>query len=276
MSEPLATSPSPDPTPAPSSASSGDASVSEVEVTVVIPAFNEMRRLPPSLDAIIPWLDANAASWEILVCDDGSTDGSPEALAARYPRVRFVPAPRNMGKGAAVRRGMLLARGGLVLFTDADLSTPIEELGPMREAIRAKGYDVAIASRDLPDSRLEVRQPWWRELSGKTFNLLVRIVSGLPYADTQCGFKLFSRDAARAIFLRARNDRFAFDVEALLVADLLGLRVLEVPVRWVDVEGSKVRLARDAPRMMADIVRFRLNRMRGLYDRPADEAPPAD
>lgn len=236
-------------------------------MSVIIPAYNERKRLPPSLEKIEPFLRERFASWEIIVADDGSTDGSIEEFEKAYPNVKFLRAPRNQGKGAAVRRGMLAAAGKLALFTDADLSTPIDELIPMKEALEAKGYDVVIASRDLPDSKLDLRQPWYRELAGKTFNLMVRVVSGLPFRDTQCGFKLFTRGAAQSVFSRALSDGFAFDVEALVIAQALGLKTLEAPVRWIDAEGSKVKLIRDAPRMLRDIVKFRWRKIRGVYAR---------
>lgn len=245
----------------------------EVAVSVVIPAYNERMRLPPTLEKVEPYLRERFATWEIIVADDGSTDGSIEEFEKRFPNVTFLRAPRNQGKGAAVRRGMLASRGALALFTDADLSTPIDELTPMIEALKAGSYDVVIASRDLPDSKLDLRQPWYRELAGKTFNLMVRVVSGLPFRDTQCGFKLFTRAAGQAIFSRAMNNGFAFDVEALVVAKALGLKTLEAPVRWVDAEGSKVKLIRDAPRMLRDIVTFRWRSIQGVYGDGRNAAP---
>ncbi len=229
-----------------------------VEISVIIPAYNELKRLPPTLVAIEAYLKAHFASWEIIVSDDGSTDGSPEMLKEKFESVRFLLAPFNQGKGAAVRRGMMVGRGELLLFSDADLSTPIEELVPMIKAMREGDYDVAIASRDIKGSRLEIRQSWYRELSGKIFNLLVRAISGLPYHDTQCGFKLFTRAAAHAIFAKTLSDRFAFDVEALMLARKLQCKTLEHPVRWInDAEGSKLNFMTDGPKMVMDMIRFR-------------------
>ncbi len=241
------------------------------DLSVVIPAFNEGERLPPTLEKVRAYLNAGGWRSELIVSDDGSTDGSPERLPPRFPNVTFLRAPRNQGKGAAVRRGVLRAQGDLILFSDADLSTPIEELEALRRAIVVDGCDIAIASRGLAESRLDVRQPWWRELAGRTFNRLVRPLSGLPFRDTQCGFKLFRREAAHRLFSLARCDGWAFDVEVLMLAAQLGYSVAEVPVRWINAEGSKVRLFVDGPRMLRDILRFRWWRLRGLYRRPAAE-----
>jgi dolichyl-phosphate beta-glucosyltransferase len=160
---------------------------------------------------------------------------------------------------------MVIARGAKVLFSDADLSTPIEELDAMINVMEAGGYDMVIASRDLAESKLEVRQTWYRELAGKSFNLAVRLISGLPYRDTQCGFKLFTRKAARTIFGVARNNGFAFDVEALIIARDRGLSVHEQPVRWINAEGSKVHFAVDGPKMLAAVMGFRIAQIRGKY-----------
>jgi len=237
------------------------------DVSVVIPAYNELKRLPPSLRTVEKYLNENYASWEILVADDGSTDQTIERLAPEFPRVKFLKAPKNMGKGAAVRRGMLAAAGKIVLFSDADLSTPIDELAEMKTLIDSKGYDIVIASRDLPESKLEVRQSWYRELSGRTFNILVRTLSGLSFHDTQCGFKLFTRAAAQAVFSRARSDRFAFDVEILMIASMIGFKIFEQPVRWINAEGSKVHFMTDGPKMISDILRFRWWALRGAYSK---------
>ncbi len=252
----------------PTTSELGEGTSDVPQVSVVIPAYNELKRLPPTLRAVEKYLSENFGSWEILVADDGSTDGTIELVRPQFPRVQFIEAPRNMGKGAAVRRGMLTARGKIVLFSDADLSTPIEELGEMSRILGQEGYDCVIASRDLPGSKLEVHQSWYRELSGKVFNFLVRMLSGLPFQDTQCGFKLFTRRAARAIFSQARSDRFAFDVEVLMIARKLGCKTFEQPVRWInDAEGSKLHFMTDGPKMVLDILRFRWWSLRGVYSR---------
>lgn len=236
-----------------------------MEISVVIPAYNEAARLPPTLKTVEKYLTENYDSWEIVVSDDGSTDRTIEDLSGQFPKVRFLRAPRNQGKGAAVRRGMLEAEGDLILFSDADLSTPIDEVRGLTERMDSEGAQFAIASRGLPESRLEVRQPWWREISGRIFNFIVRSISGLPYHDTQCGFKLFRKQAARSIFSIARDNGWAFDVELLLIADMLGLKGVEAPVRWINSDNSKVRILIDGPRMNIDILRFRWRRFSGAY-----------
>ncbi len=236
-----------------------------MEISVVIPAYNEAARLPPTLATVEKYLTEHYDSWEIVVSDDGSTDRTIEELSGQFAKVRFLRAPRNQGKGAAVRRGMLEAEGDLVLFSDADLSTPIDEVRGLTERMDSGGAQFAIASRGLPESRLEVRQPWWREVSGRVFNFIVRSISGLPYHDTQCGFKLFRKPAAQSIFSVARDNGWAFDVEILLIADMLGLKGVEAPVRWINSENSKVRILIDGPRMNIDILRFRWRRFTGAY-----------
>ena len=223
-------------------------------ISIVIPVFNEKQRLPATLKEIFDYLDATDWTWEVLVSDDGSCDGTPERVGRDWPRCRLLRADRNRGKGAAVRRGMLAARGRYRLFSDADLSTPIQELEPMLKALQEGGYDIVIGSRALPDSTLDVRQPWWREFSGRTFNLLVRPLSGLPYRDTQCGFKLFRAEAARSTFSRQRCEHWAFDVEILMLAKFFKFKVLERGIRWRNSKASKVRLFSDAPRMLCDVL----------------------
>lgn len=242
-------------------------------LSIVIPAFNERERLPPTLAELAAWREAQPFAVEIVVSDDGSTDGSTggsiDALEREHPGVRFVRAPRNMGKGAAVARGMMAAAGELLLFSDADLSTPIDEFDAMRSALEAGGAAIAIGSRGMRESRLEIRQPLWREYSGRIFNLLVKMFSGLPFSDTQCGFKLVRREAAREIFPRMTCRGWAFDVEMLVIARELGLQTAECPVRWLNAEGSKINLLSDAPVMLRDVIGFRLAARRGAYRDPA-------
>src|SRR6266581_1363816 len=199
-------------------------------LSVVIPAFNEAERLPRTLARVNAYLAGQEPAYEIVVVDDGSTDGTAEsAQAGGGPALTLLRHQPNRGKGYSVRRGMLLARGERRLMTDADLSTPIEEL-PRLMARMDEGYDVVIASRALPGANIEVHQPWYRENMGRAFNLLVRAVAAPGLHDTQCGFKLFAAAAAEEAFGAGRMDGFAFDVEALVIARLRGRRVAEVPV----------------------------------------------
>ncbi len=215
-------------------------------ISVVIPAYNEASRLPETLRRVHSWLSASA--WggeanfrEIIVVDDGSRDDTAalaDAFAAENPDVRVLRNPGNRGKGYSVRHGMLEARGEWCLFSDADLSAPIEELDTLWAGIG--GGEVAIGSRAMDRSLIGVHQPGIRESAGKVFNAVMRALTGLKISDTQCGFKLFRADAARAVFSRQTLERFGFDVEVLFVAKGLGYRIVEIPVHWNHVDGSKV------------------------------------
>lgn len=229
-------------------------------LSVVVPAFNEEERLPRTLARLDEYYRAQPYAWDVTVVSDGSTDGTERVareFADGHPGFSVLAYSPNRGKGHAVRTGMLRAMGERVLFCDADLATPQEET----ERLMARlddGADVAIGSRPLAESTLEVRQPWYRELLGRLFNKTVQLLAVRGIDDTQCGFKLFTRDAAQDVFRRCALDGFSFDIEALLVARDLGLRIDEVPVRWRHQEGSKVVLLRDGPRMLRDLVRLRL------------------
>jgi dolichyl-phosphate beta-glucosyltransferase len=243
-------------------------------LSVVVPCFREERRLPGTLARLEEFLGARGEAYELLIVDDGSDDGTVE-LARKYacgrPEVRVIASQPNRGKGYAVRRGALEARGERVLFSDADLSTPIEELERFLRSLE-QGFDVAIGSRALAGSDLRVRQPWWRERAGRTMNFLIRILSGLPYADTQCGFKLFTREAARDLFGQATVDRWMFDVELLVLARKLGYRVAELPVTWVNSSESRVRLSH-APGIFRELFHIRWHWLRHSPSRrAADEA----
>jgi dolichyl-phosphate beta-glucosyltransferase len=228
-------------------------------ISVVIPAYNEEARLGPTIERAMAFLAGRGQPWEIVVADDGSTDRTREVAAAAAggsPHVRVLALSPNRGKGAAVRAGMLAAHGERVLFSDADLATPIEELDKLAVHLDG-GADIAIASRALPGADIEVRQHPMRELMGRTFNTMVRALVLGGIKDTQCGFKLFTRAAAQDLFGRATVDGFAFDVEVLWLAKGR-YRVVEVPVVWRHVEESKVSPGVDAARMFVDLVRLRV------------------
>lgn len=226
------------------------------ELSVVIPAYNEADRLGPTLLRVLEYLRAEGLDGELIVVDDGSEDGTAELARGVDPAVQVIELGENRGKGAAVRAGMLAARGEQVLFSDADLATPIEEF-PKLQAHLARGCDIAIASRGLPESDIRVRQHPVRELMGRTFNVVVRTLAMSGIKDTQCGFKLFTRAAAQDLFSRSTVDGFAFDVEVLLMARGR-YRVAEVPVVWRHVDESKVSPGADAARMLWDVLRLRL------------------
>ncbi|MEK7751496.1 MAG: dolichyl-phosphate beta-glucosyltransferase [Acidobacteriota bacterium] len=237
-------------------------------ISIVVPAYNEERRLPSTLDALVAYLDAREWTFaEIVVVDDGSTDGTValvERRRAARPLIRLLRNPGNRGKGYAVRHGVLEAKGDWILFSDADLSTPIGELDKLYAAAQARGAQAAIGSRALDRSLIQRHQPGLRETAGKFFNLVMRLTTGLPFRDTQCGFKLFQAPAAREIFRRQQLDGFGFDVEALFIARKLGLLAIEVPVRWSDVEGTKVSTLRGLDAFV-DLARIRLRQMAGRY-----------
>jgi glycosyltransferase involved in cell wall biosynthesis len=237
-------------------------------LSIVIPAYNEERRLPATLDAVFTWLDGSPyGDAEVLVVDDGSTDATAavvESRAAIEPRLLLVQNPGNRGKGFAIRHGMLEAQGEWILFSDADLSAPIDELPKLLAAAQEKNAAIAIGSRALDRSLIGVHQSQWREMSGILFNRIMRLITGLPFSDTQCGFKLFRRDAARRVFPLQRLDGFSFDVEDLFVAHTLGIPTVEVPVRWNNVEGTKVGLTQGVASFL-DLLRIRWNWLQGHY-----------
>jgi glycosyltransferase involved in cell wall biosynthesis len=237
-------------------------------LTIVIPAYNEERRLPATLETVRAYLDGRAFDFaELVVVDDGSRDGTAalvEQATVADAGIRLVRNPGNRGKGYAVRHGLQEARGEWVLFTDADLSTPIADLERLEQAVESAGAAGAIGSRALDRALVGRRQSAFREFSGRCFNLAMRMVTGLPYRDTQCGFKLLRADAARAVAGRQRIEGFGFDVEILFIARKLGFKVLEVPVRWFNAEGTKVSLWNGIA-AFGDPLRVRLNQLRGRY-----------
>jgi len=243
-------------------------------LTVVIPAYNEESRIGPTIEAIGAYLSRGRIEAEILIADDGSTDGTARVAADALGsmRGRVLSGAENLGKGFAFRQGFAAARGRWVLLTDADLSTPIEEHARLAAAARDHDLDLVIASRALPDSTIERRQHPVRELMGKSFNVVVRALTSLPFRDTQCGFKLMDRERVAPLVERMRVDGFAFDVELLFLATRFGLRVRDVPVTWRNDPRSTVGLMTDSTRMFADLLRMRWRFRRGAYN-PETEAP---
>jgi dolichyl-phosphate beta-glucosyltransferase len=236
-------------------------------LSVLIPSYNEEERLGRSLPLILDYLESQEISAEVLVVDDGSTDGTARVAEKLLGRARgkVLRRPENRGKGEAIRRGVLAASGRWVLMTDADLSTPIEEHEKLATVVRDFDVDLAIGSRALADSQVEVHQKALRETMGKTFNWLVRRTTGLPFADTQCGFKLMDRKRVLPLYERMVVDGFATDVELLFLATRLGLTVREVPVIWRNDARSTVSLVGAPPRMLLDVLRVRWRYRRGLY-----------
>ncbi|MCZ6602210.1 MAG: glycosyltransferase family 2 protein, partial [Planctomycetota bacterium] len=225
-------------------------------LSIVIPAYNEENRLGETLRRVAEYLDGQRFRAEVIVVDDGSTDGTVEVARASPGKHRVLVNDGNRGKGYSVRRGALEAQGDLILFTDADLSAPIDEFDKLRRAIE-NGADVAIGSRAMPDSDIQIHQPWYRETMGKTFNFLVRSLVFPGVSDTQCGFKAFTGASAREIFGRQTLPGFAFDVEILYIARRLGYRVREVPVVWRDSPDTRVGALSDSLAMFSDIIRIR-------------------
>ena len=230
-----------------------------VSTSVVIPCFNEERRILPTLERIVEFLSGRDRPWEVVVVDDGSVDRTSACVRERFadqPAVRVLRFESNHGKGFAVREGVLASRGEFALFSDADLSTPIEELAKL-ERHAASGFDVVVGSRVVSGSRILTPQPARRRLSGLVFRSLVRALGLTTVRDTQCGFKLLRRKTVEPILRRIETEGFAFDVELLARAERAGLRVAELPVEWSDSRGSRLRLVPDAGRMAMDLLRVR-------------------
>ncbi|MEQ1764886.1 MAG: dolichyl-phosphate beta-glucosyltransferase [Pyrinomonadaceae bacterium] len=241
------------------------------DVTIVIPAFEEQDRLGTSLEKIVSYLRSSKIHAEIIVVDDGSNDETAASAEVYLSSVddidtKVIRYEQNRGKGYAVKTGLLAAAADIALFSDADLSTPIEEMPKLIDPIRSAEFDVTFGSRALDRSLIGTRQPWRREQGGKLVNLMIRTLSGLDFTDTQCGFKAFNMTKYRPLLDLMTVDRFGFDVEFLFVANYHGLRLLEIPVRWNNVEGSKVSAIRDTRRMFNELLQIRRNARRGVYN----------
>ncbi len=242
--------------------------MSNPDVSIVIPAYNEALRIEQTLDRVLECVRARQWDAEVLVVDDGSSD-STVAIVHRYmrsyPELHLIQNPGNRGKGYSVRNGLLQARGDLVMFTDADLSAPIEEADLLFDALRG-GADVAIGSRWLDRTRQTQHQPFYRRFFGRCFNGVTRMVMNLPYADTQCGFKAFRRNAAQIIFRLQRVERWGFDPEILFIARRLGFKIREVAVSWGHDERSKISYLRDGSKMLEEMAIIRTNSLLGRYE----------
>lgn len=239
-----------------------------ITLSIIIPAYNEEQRLPDTLRQVYAYLSQQAYAYEVIVVDDGSSDATCQMVEAFFATVDggiVLRNEHNRGKGFSVRRGVLASVGEFVLFSDADLSTPIQEVEKLFAALQ-EGGDIAIGSRGLRASDVRRHQPFYREYMGKIFNLFAKAFSLTPFADTQCGFKCFRGEAARFIFARQRIEHFSFDVEVLFIAARHRYVIREVPIQWVNNPNSRVNAILDAAKMFADLCRIRLNAWMGKYD----------
>jgi glycosyltransferase involved in cell wall biosynthesis len=238
------------------------------QLSIVVPAYNEASRITQTLATLQEYLHKNGWKVEVIVVDDGSTDATAaivEKFGERWCHLKLIQNPGNRGKGFSVKNGALQARGDIILFTDADLSAPIEEMSKLIDPIREGKCDVSFGSRAIDRSLIGTHQPRFRELSGRLYNLFVQMITGLPFKDTQCGFKSFRREAILPAFQRLTITDFGFDPELLYIAKKRGLRLKEVPVRWNHVEGTKVRFLKDAVKMFLDLAIIRWNDLSGKY-----------
>jgi dolichyl-phosphate beta-glucosyltransferase len=245
-----------------------------IHFSLVIPAYNESERLPPYLNQIRDYFEkTNFGCYEVIVVDDGSRDGLSEVvarIAVGWPKLKLVRSPTNQGKGAAVRSGVRLAQGEVILFTDADGATPIEEESLLRACIES-GSDLAIGSRFPIDRQMKVQRSWHRRTIGALFSLIVRALFRIPFRDPQCGFKMFHAATARRLFESCAEDGYLFDLYILALAERLGYHTAEVVMRWHEVPGSKIRLARDAWRMFTGL--WRIKRKLRADDRDLSAEP---
>jgi len=242
--------------------------MAELQYSIVIPAYNEEARIGATLEGVLTCIAQRNWSAEVLVVNDGSRDATAQIVrdvALEHPFVRLIENQSNRGKGYSVRNGILQARAPIVMFTDADLSSPMEEAELLFAALAA-GADVAIGSRWLDRRRQTIQQPLYRRFFGRCFNWFTRLIMALPFADTQCGFKAFRREAVQKIFIRQRIERWGFDPELLFIALRLGLKVKEVSVTWGHDERSRISYLRDGVQMIQELLRIRWYAFTGLYD----------
>jgi dolichyl-phosphate beta-glucosyltransferase len=250
-------------------------SASSPDLSIIIPSFNEELRLPATLKQIAAYIRNSKRPVEVIVVDDGSRDRTiavAQSFRNEIPSLRVVPNGQNRGKGYSVRHGMQEARGRIVLFTDADLSAPIEEVEKLLPAMQ--DHDVAIGSRAVDRSLITVHESPFREFAGVIFNKIVRLILRLPFVDTQCGFKAFRREECRLIFEQQTIERFGFDPELLYLARHHGLRSIEIPVRWGHSPATKVNMLRDSIQMFLDVFIIRWNALSGRYRRQAGRSRP--
>jgi len=234
-------------------------------LSIIVPAYNEEKRLPETLKKIHKYLARRKFRFEILVVDDGSTDHTTKsAVSVKGLKVKVIKNRTNRGKGFSINRGIKKAKGDIILFTDADLSTPILFFDNFLK-LHNSGIDVVIASRAVKGSRKKIKQPFYRDLGGKIFNLFVKVITGLMLNDTQCGFKSFTKKAAKNIFSRQTIFDFGFDAEILFITRQLGYSVKESPVDWYDSPATKVRVFKDTLKMVSGLLIIRFNQLRGLY-----------
>jgi len=246
--------------------------------SIIIPAYNESQRIVATLDKVLAYIADQNWTAEVLVVNDGSKDNTADIVRGymrNHANVRLLENPGNKGKGYSVRHGMLEGRGDILLLSDADLSSPIYEANKLFDAIENGGADIAIGSRWLQRETQTVRQPFYRQVSGRVFNLMLRGVLGLKQKDTQCGFKAFTRKAALMIFPPQRIERWGFDPEILFLADKFGLKTAEIPVEWANDERSKINPLTDGFRMMTEMLRVRWYSITGAYDAPPKAEPVA-
>jgi glycosyltransferase involved in cell wall biosynthesis len=242
-------------------------------ISIIVPAFDEQERVGDSIAKILDFIESDKLSAELIIVDDGSRDRTSEVAEAElthHPEIisKVVRYEENRGKGYAVRTGLLASAADIALFSDADLSTPIEELPKLTGPIERGECDVAFGSRALDRTLIGTHQPWRREQGGRVMNLVIKTMSGLPFMDTQCGFKAFNMVKFKPLLPLMTIDRFGFDVEFLYVAQYNRLRLREIPVRWNNVEGSKVSVLRDAKRMFFELNQIRRNARAGVYNKP--------